>query len=707
MHRKISRTPLTELLCDTHRRVEELRANGDLRISGHTLDVASVVAVARHNVVPKIEEINGVLSLAKSVKVLQASYEKGETLYGINTGFGGSADVRSQNPDALQRSLLQTLQSAVLTTQDRTGAASGIQSHALPAAWTKAMMTVRANSVLRGHSAISRDAVDALLSLLIQGITPIVPLRGSISASGDLMPLAYVAGAIEGSPDIFVQVEEESKVTVQRSDQALLSRGLTPAALSARDALALVNGTSASAAVASLVFAEAAQLSILSACITALNSEAMSARVEWSHPFLSDIRPHPGQYETSHIIRTLLQDSEMVSGTGDNVTTAESLVERFEGSLAQDRYPLRTSPQWLGPQFEDILSAYAQISTELNSTSDNPSTDPAGGQVYCGGNFQASSITSAVEKMRLGLQMVGKMLFSQTTEILNHQMSNGLPANLAADDPSQSFCLKGLDINMAAYQSELSFLANPVSNHVQSAEMHNQAINSLALLSARYTHQAVELVALLSASALYAACQGVDLRVMHARFLSEVTTQIDDLCTATLSVHTGEAGYKDIVATASKTMRRTWWENASASFEQRSDKAAQAYVLHLAGLDPSSRSKTHLNLSMKDVNSLQAKIKSELLRTFSAKRATFLESPDTAQYLGAGTKRLYGYVRNTLAVPMHHGLEAHPRCGSGDQGKRKTIGSQVSIIYEAIRDGRLFGEVAEAMHELGIVALPN
>lgn len=150
------------------------------------------------------------------------------------------------------------------------------------------------------------------------------------------------------------------------------------------------------------------------------------------------------------------------------------------------------------------------------------------------------------------------MLFSQTTEILNHQMSNGLPANLAADDPSQSFCLKGLDINMAAYQSELSFLANPVSNHVQSAEMHNQAINSLALLSARYTHQAVELVALLSASALYAACQGVDLRVMHATFLSEVTTQIDDLCTATLSAHTGEAGYKDIVASASKTLRRTW-----------------------------------------------------------------------------------------------------------------------------------------------------
>ncbi|KAF2211546.1 hypothetical protein CERZMDRAFT_43083 [Cercospora zeae-maydis SCOH1-5] len=707
MHRENSLTPLANLLCDTHRRVEELRASGALGISGHTLDVASVVAVARHNVIPAIEEVNGVLSLAKSVKVIKASYDKGEILYGINTGFGGSAHVRSQNPDALQKSLLQTLQSGVLTTQDRAAFANGISSHALPLAWTKAMMAVRANSCIRGHSAISRDAVDAVLNLLGQGIIPIVPLRGSISASGDLMPLAYVAGAIEGSPDVFVQVEERSKITVQQADEALLSRGIAPTALSARDALALVNGTSASAAVSSLVFAEGAQLSILSACITALNSEAMSARVEWSHPFLADVRPHPGQYEASHIIRTFLRDSELVSGHYDNITVAGDLVERFEGSLAQDRYPLRTSPQWLGPQFEDILSAHAQIAVELNSTSDNPSTDPVGGQVYCGGNFQASSITSAVEKLRLGLQMVGKMLFSQTTEMLNHQMSNGLPANLAADDPSQSFCLKGLDINMAGYMSELAVVANPVSNHVQSAEMHNQAINSLALLSARYTDQAVELLALLSASALYAACQGVDLRVMHANFLRRVSPQIIDLCAAALSVHTGEDGYADLVASASKVMRRTWWDNGSLDFERRSDKAAWAFVHHMAGLDISSRGETSLDLSIRDVKGLQAKIKSKILHTFNIHHAVFLEAPDTVQYLGAGTRKLYNYVRKTLAVPMHRGLAAHPRCTPGERDKGKTIGSQVSIIYEALRDGRLFGEIAATMHGLGIVALPN
>ncbi|KAI5370379.1 Putative aromatic amino acid lyase, L-Aspartase, phenylalanine/histidine ammonia-lyase, active [Septoria linicola] len=710
MHGKIC-TPLTSLLCDTHNRVQQLKANGEVKISGHSLDVASVVAVARHNVIPRVEEVNGVLSLAKSVKILKKSYDQGDTLYGINTGFGGSADVRSQNPSALQKSLLQTLQSAVITFEDRTGStelSGGLSSHALPLPWTRAMMAVRCNSCIRGHSAISRGAVDAVLNLLEQGITPVVPLRGSISASGDLMPLAYVAGAIEGSPDIFVRVEERKKISVERADQALSARGLAPISLSPRDALALVNGTSASAAVGGLVFAEAGQLSVLSACITGLISEAMAARVEWSHPFLTDIRPHPGQYEASHITRTFLQGSELVSGHHDSIPKAGKLVERFDGSLAQDRYPLRTSPQWLGPQFEDLLSAHAQIAVELNSTSDNPSTDPKGGQVYCGGNFQAAAITSAVEKIRLGLQMVGKMLFSQTTEMLNHHMS-GLPANLAADDPSQSFCLKGLDINMAAYQSELAFLANPVSNHVQSAEMHNQAINSLALLSARYTSQAVELVALLSASALYAACQAVDLRVMHATFLEKVTMQIMDICTAALPAHINQANYKDVVTSAGKAMRKTWWDHGAMDFGQRSEKAAWVFVLHISGLDLASRSKAHLDVPIAQLEKLQAKIKTELLSSWTVHRTGFLESPNTSKYLGTGTARLYKFVRDHLSVPIHHGLEDHPSCASTKHGlsEKKTIGSHVSIIYEAIRDGRLFGELTDVVDDLGLLGLPN
>lgn len=583
-------------------------------------------------------------------------------------------------------------------------------AHSMPPAWSKAMMAVRCNSCIRGHSAISRHAVDAVLSLIKEGITPVIPLRGSISASGDLMPLSYVAGAIEGSPDVYVRVEdEENGDYVTTADVALAARGLCAVRLDARDALALVNGTSTSAAVGSLAFYEAGQLAILSACITALISEAMTARTEWSHQFLSDIRPHPGQYEASHITRSFLRGSELVYGHGETVAGAGKLVERFEGALAQDRYPLRTSPQWLGPQFEDLLSAHSQIAVELNSTSDNPSTDPKSGEVYSGGNFQATSVTSAVEKIRLGLQMVGKMLFSQTTEMLNHHMSSGLPANLAADDPSHSFCLKGLDINIAAYQSELAFLANPVSNHVQSAEMHNQAINSLALLSSRYTFEAVELVAVMSASALYAACQGVDLRVLHATFVQKATTEVIALTETYLAQINGASACDrvsaEVFAEGARVMRKTWWEHGSASFEKRCEQTAWAFVLNVAGLDLSSKSKTHLMLPVESLNSLQGEVQKRLLSSFLAHRDRFLQSPTTAQYLGRGTARLYTYVRQGLGVPMHQGLDDHPSAGQYQQ--QKTISSRVSVIYEAIRDGSLFSEIVESMDDLGLRSIPT
>jgi phenylalanine ammonia-lyase len=152
------------------------------------------------------------------------------------------------------------------------------------------------------------------------------------------------------------------------------------------------------------------------------------------------------------------------------------------------------------------MLAHTQVTTELNSTSDNPLVDVSHSDIHSGGNFQAASITAAMEKARLSLQMIGKMLFSQCTELINPALNNGLPANLAADDPSLSFGMKGIDVNVAAYMSELAYLANPISNHVQSAEQHNQAINSLAFISARYTMDAVDLVSLISASFIYVGC---------------------------------------------------------------------------------------------------------------------------------------------------------------------------------------------------------
>jgi phenylalanine ammonia-lyase len=379
------------------------------------------------------------------------------------------------------------------------------------------------------------------------------------------MPLSYLAGALEGSPDIYVTVDYGHTERVMTAEEALREAGIKPQVLGPRSGLGVVNGTAASVAAAGLAMFDAANLTAAATALTSLICEGMAARAEWLHPFVCEqVRPHPGQAEAGRIMRKFLKNSSLVSGlvTADPAVGCHdrlSLPTRASGGLAQDRYALRTAPQWLGPQFEDLLLAYSQLNIELNSTSDNPVTDARpGGGVFHSGNFQAAAVTSAVEKIRTSMCMVGKMLFSQCTEMLNYQMSGGLPPNLAADDPTVSFCLKGLDINIAAYQSELSFLANTISNHVQSAEMHNQAINSLAFLATRYTMQALEVLSLMVASVTFAACQAADLRVLHTTFLQTYTPMLAVSGTALVSNGYKVDALKARTDKAQSAMRNAW-----------------------------------------------------------------------------------------------------------------------------------------------------
>ena len=152
-------------------------------------------------------------------------------------------------------------------------------------------------------------------------------------------------------------------------------------------------------------------------------------------------------------------------------------------------------------------------------------------------------------------------------------------------------------------------------------------------------------------------------------------------------------------------MRKTWWDHGSASFEKRCEQTAWAFVLNIAGLDLSSKSKTHLMLPVESLSTLQAVLQQGLLSSFLAHRDRFIASPTTAQYLGKGTARLYKFVRENLGVPMHQGLDDHP--SSGQYQQQKTIGSRVSVIYEAIRDGTLFSEIVEAMDDLGLRGMPS
>jgi phenylalanine ammonia-lyase len=179
---------------------------------------------------------------------------------GVNTGFGGSADSRTEEVVALQASLMQHTQSGILT-PSTDGSKPG---HAMPAAWVRAAMVIRCNSTVRGHSAVSLPVIRAVVGLLEHGLTPVVPLRGSVSASGDLMPLAYVAGSLEGNPDILL----EKHGRVLPAPQALQEANLQPVVLGPKEGLGLINGTSSSAGLGALVVAGAQDQAFLAQVLT-------------------------------------------------------------------------------------------------------------------------------------------------------------------------------------------------------------------------------------------------------------------------------------------------------------------------------------------------------------------------------------------------------------------------------------------------------
>ncbi|KAF2727825.1 phenylalanine ammonia-lyase [Polyplosphaeria fusca] len=665
---------------------------GEVEADGNSLNLASVVAVGRHGCVLTFDK--SVLARAEqSIQVLQDYLSNGSFLYGVNTGFGGSADTRTEDLLGLQRALMQLVQSAILTKEDKSESPNSneyLDSHSMPSVWVRATVLIRCNANVRGHSGMTANVLNAMALLLKHDIVPVIPLRGSLSASGDIMPLSYIAGAIQGSPDIFVRTGRRSGTPkVKSAEQALNDAAIEPIVLGAKEGLSLINGTAAATAVATLGLYEAHQLAILSQVLTALTSEAIYANVEWTHPFIASVRPHSGQIEAAQNIRNFLHNSKLVYGLKQDK-------DRFKKGLIQERYALRSSPQWLSPQLEDLVHAERQLIVELNSTSDNPVINVAENDVHCGANFQAATVTTATEKVRLALQSIGRMLFSQTSEMINNDLSNGLPPNLAADDPSLSFCLKGVDVNTAAYTSELGFLANPVSNHVQSAEMHNQSINSLALISARQTFAAVEVLSMIVANCLYTGCQGVDLRTLHRTFLEGLKGPCKQLLSPHLNVNEPNMRAFD---TFWESFELAWYASASLDAADRAAKASETLAAAFVAAP-----QTHNNLTVAEVSKLQRALSDLVLHSYLRHRDAFFRHPTTAEHLGKGTRVMYLFVRNKLGVPLHRGLVEHPVAGdpSGnmiDGRPKRSIGSWISIIYEAVRNGELCSELFRSLGE--------
>ena len=622
----------------------------------------------------------------------------------VNTGVGASANTRTKAVEGLQQAIIKHLNCGILNIEhdsdNRACGPRGILSAEptqggeyellnLPPSWAKAAHLVRINALAGGRSGIRAEVLHTLVKILQADITPNIPLRGSISASGDLSPLSYLAAIIQGGPGTQVWVKDGSTRRLTSAGEALARAGIQPLAFAPKEALSIVNGTAVSAGAAALAMQDAHGCTALGQILTAMAVEALNGTDESFDPYLAEVRPHPGQAEAAQNMLHFLKDSKLIRRANTDNTNG----------LRQDRYSLRTAPQWLGPEIENMLLAHKQIAVECDAITDNPLIKDDS-SVLQGGNFQAYSVTSAMDKTRAALHAIGRMLYQQSAELMNPIMNNGLPPNLTADEPSCDFLFKGIDVASASYQSELAFLSHGTTPFVMVAEHGNQSLNSLGLISTRYTHRAIDIYVQLCANSILALCQALDLRAAQLKFESAFEPLFyTKLCLDANDISGNGKEAADVRQRLWLLFKTSVREKSSLDAQDRFSRSLCAVVssMQSLSLDPSNGVTSS---SYADLNSRRAASVAKALEVYKATLEQH-SIEDTLPFLGRASRRIYSFVRKELGVPFLRsdkpGPQGIPKFRGVELGT--TIGTFVSRIYRALKRGEMIVPVMECLED--------
>ena len=432
--------------------------------------------------------------IQRSRQLVETVAAQPRAIYGINTGFGPLSGFRISG-DELAQHQLNLLYHLFVG-----------QGALFSPAETRAIMLARVNALSRGYSGIREELIELLIAALNRNVLPEIPSEGSVGASGDLVPLAHMAGLLVGIG--YAQVDGKRWPAAD----ALRNVGLAPIVLQCKEGLALVNGTSVMTGLAALATQEAAQLLHWMELLTACLFQALGGEPEALCEQAQKARGFRGQALVARRVSNSLRTHPDFARRIDEHQWGSHPKPLDPGAEIQDPYSLRCAPQILGAFQEAYWHIEQVVARELNASTDNPLIFPDTGMVIHCGNFYGQQIAMVSDYLRMGLIKMALLADRQIERLVNWRYSRGLPPLLAGGKPGLNSGFAGAQLLATSLAAEARLLGTPASIQTISTNANNQDVVSMGCIAARMTRTCLPLVWKLVAIEALALAQAADWR---------------------------------------------------------------------------------------------------------------------------------------------------------------------------------------------------